>query len=101
MTRSSLFYLLGILMSAAPAIAVVGGGDIIEDGRLRFSHNRHVVVAKNKCLDCHPKLYTSLQQHTHIAMDSMGEGKSCGFCHNGTKAFSVKRECARCHRIKV
>ncbi len=29
----------------------------------------------------------------------MEQGKSCGACHNGTKAFSVA-DCARCHPVK-
>jgi len=27
----------------------------------------------------------------------MEEGKSCGACHNGTKAFTVADNCDSCH----
>jgi c(7)-type cytochrome triheme protein len=30
-------------------------------------------------------------------MKDMEAGKSCGACHNGTKAFAVK-DCAKCHK---
>jgi c(7)-type cytochrome triheme protein len=31
-------------------------------------------------------------------MKQMEKGKSCGACHDGKKAFSVKGECAKCHK---
>jgi c(7)-type cytochrome triheme protein len=30
-------------------------------------------------------------------MADMQKGFSCGACHNGTRAFSVKANCSRCH----
>jgi c(7)-type cytochrome triheme protein len=30
-------------------------------------------------------------------MKQMEKGKSCGACHDGKKAFSVKGDCAKCH----
>ena len=91
--------LAALIFTAVPAMAVVGGGDIFEDGRFRYSHIEHVVAAKSKCTECHPKLYTSLKQHKNVTMEEMEyQGKSCGACHNGKKAFSIKGECARCHK---
>jgi c(7)-type cytochrome triheme protein len=31
-------------------------------------------------------------------MKQMQKGKSCGSCHNGKVAFSVKGECIKCHK---
>ncbi len=31
-------------------------------------------------------------------MKQMQQGKSCGACHNGKKAFSVKGDCVKCHK---
>jgi hypothetical protein len=33
-------------------------------------------------------------------MAAMNEGKFCGTCHDGTKAFSVKApaDCVKCHK---
>jgi c(7)-type cytochrome triheme protein len=30
-------------------------------------------------------------------MKAMEQGKSCGACHNGKVAFSVKENCESCH----
>ena len=31
-------------------------------------------------------------------MKEMQKGKSCGACHNGKTAFSVKGDCTKCHK---
>jgi len=31
-------------------------------------------------------------------MKAMESGKSCGACHDGKTAFSVKGDCAKCHK---
>jgi c(7)-type cytochrome triheme protein len=31
-------------------------------------------------------------------MKDMEQGKSCGACHDGKGAFSVKGDCAKCHK---
>ena len=49
------------------------------------------------CTECHDKLYTSSRQHKAVTKKQMQQGKSCGACHNGKKAFSVKGDCAKCH----
>jgi c(7)-type cytochrome triheme protein len=30
-------------------------------------------------------------------MVQMQQGQSCGFCHNGQRAFDVKGGCTKCH----
>jgi c(7)-type cytochrome triheme protein len=32
-------------------------------------------------------------------MEEMGEGKSCGACHDGSAAFSVEDNCESCHQM--
>ncbi len=55
-----------------------------------------------KCADCHtkPKLFEMKQGKDKITMAAMNEGKFCGACHDGTKAFSTKTpaDCAKCHK---
>ena len=91
----------------APAFAdldddgVVGGGDITlksRQGDVLFSHDLHVARVGAKCQQCHDSLYTNAVQHKSVTMRQMQEGKSCGACHNGKQAFSVKADCARCHK---
>jgi len=89
-----------LAITAMPAMATVGGGELTlksESGDIVFSHERHVVELEQACLACHPKLYTTSKQHKTATMKAMETGASCGACHNGTKAFSVKDDCTKCH----
>jgi c(7)-type cytochrome triheme protein len=92
---------LFILLVASFAVASVGGGDLTlksKGGNVLFSHDAHVSGAGQKCTACHDKLYTSAKQHKAVSMKDMQKGKSCGNCHNGKIAFSVKGDCAKCHK---
>lgn len=89
-----------IFLSGGVAFAIVGGGDLAmknEGGEVIFSHEKHVKAAGATCKDCHAVPYTNTKNHMTITMQEMEQGKSCGICHNGTKAFSVKENCETCH----
>ncbi|GAB7028386.1 cytochrome c3 family protein [Geotalea toluenoxydans] len=98
------FFLTGFtaLVWLGSAFAVVGGGEVTikggTAGDVRFSHEVHVETAAMGCKECHPKPYLDTKQHKHVTMKEMQKGKSCGACHNGKKAFSVKGDCAKCHK---
>jgi c(7)-type cytochrome triheme protein len=55
-----------------------------------------------KCDDCHksPKLFAQKKGSDKLTMAAMNEGKFCGACHDGKKAFSVKApaDCVKCHK---
>jgi c(7)-type cytochrome triheme protein len=51
-----------------------------------------------ECVECHDKLYTNVEQHKTVPMEKIMTGDSCGTCHNGEKAFSVRGNCKRCHK---
>ena len=55
-----------------------------------------------KCADCHtkPKLFEMKKGGDKMTMAAMNEGKFCGTCHDGKKAFSVKApaDCVKCHK---
>lgn len=90
-----------VLSSAVAALAAVGGGDITmknKGGAVVFSHDTHVEGMGLTCTECHSNLYLSVKQHKTVSMKQMQKGKSCGACHNGKKAFSVKGACAKCHK---
>lgn len=90
-----------VLLYGSIAFAGIGGGDITmknSGGDTVFSHEVHVEGAGMKCQDCHAKLYTNTKQHKAVTMKAMEQGKSCGACHNGKKAFSVKENCENCHK---
>jgi c(7)-type cytochrome triheme protein len=73
-----------------------------------FSHEKHVTERKEKCGACHTKLFQmkagkTAKKKGKLTMAAMEEGKFCGACHNGEKAFSVKaadNNCAKCHMKK-
>lgn len=90
-----------ILLSGGVAFATIGGGDVTlknKGGATTFSHEVHVEAAGLQCQQCHPKLYTNAKQHKAVTMKAMEQGKSCGACHNGKMAFSVKKNCESCHK---
>lgn len=89
------------VLVASQAFAMIGGGDVTmknKGGTTLFSHDSHVEGVGLKCQECHPKLYTNARQHKKVSMKEMQKGKSCGACHNGKQAFSVKGDCAKCHK---
>ncbi len=71
-------------------------------GTVTFSHQKHADAKITNCMDCHApgKFQMKKASTTGINMAAMNEGKFCGACHNGEKAFSVKDAgaCMRCHK---
>lgn len=67
----------------------------------RFDHFAH--QARNPdCRTCHDRLFTMERGSTDINRrlnsESMANGKYCGACHDGERAFSVKENCSACHK---
>jgi c(7)-type cytochrome triheme protein len=86
---------------AATAWGAVGGGDITfplsNASNGTFGHDAHVTKHKQKCGECHYRLYTTTAQRKDVTMAQMQKGQSCGACHNGQRAFDVKGSCNKCH----
>ncbi len=72
--------------------------DIPNAGKVDFSHSFH--LGMYKCDDCHNKVFTTGAQRKKYSMAQMEKGKSCGACHDGKTAFSVAKECSKCHPVK-
>lgn len=69
-------------------------------GKVVFSHEKHVAKSP-KCTDCHVKVFKMTpKQRSAPKMADMEKGQSCGTCHDGKTAFSVKEQgdCAKCHK---
>jgi c(7)-type cytochrome triheme protein len=70
-------------------------------GKVTFDGKAHA-DKDLKCADCHtkPKLFEMKKGGDKITMAAMNEGKFCGACHDGKKAFSVKApaDCVKCHK---
>jgi c(7)-type cytochrome triheme protein len=89
------------LIMTSAAWGRVGGGDIKFSvkgaGNVVYSHDSHITKAGLKCSDCHYKIYKMAKMQLKATMADMQNGISCGVCHNGQKAFSVKTNCNKCH----
>lgn len=66
-------------------------------GNVMFSHKNH--TALYTCVDCHTSLFKTTRSKVKVSMQEMENGKSCGYCHDGKTAFSVKDKCDACHRM--
>ena len=55
-----------------------------------------------KCDECHNKEMFPHKKKgaTIITMKAIKQGKLCGKCHNGTRAFGIDHHCDRCHPKK-
>jgi c(7)-type cytochrome triheme protein len=61
-----------------------------------FSHAFHTYAYS--CKDCHSAIVKpDMKKNKRVTMSDMGKGQSCGACHDGKLAFSVKGDCAKCH----
>ncbi len=70
-----------------------GAGKVVFDGKTHAEKGL-------KCADCHPAVFKMKKGADTITMKDINEGKFCGTCHNGTKAFSAKdaANCGKCHK---
>lgn len=71
----------------------------VEDaGQVHFSHYQHLDILGKDCVLCHNETFhIDPKKNPPFSMEQMEEGKSCGACHNGNKAFSVEDNCDSCH----
>lgn len=68
-----------------------------DGGTVVFSHEVH--TGMYKCSECHPDLFVpSHGKNPQTPMEKMEKGESCGACHDGGTAFSVKENCETCHK---
>ena len=94
-------FLTGIVFVSGIALARIGGGDVVykipKAKSVTFSHDRHVEDLGLACQGCHPSPYVTREKSKPVTMAQMNQGMSCGACHNGKGAFTVKGNCAKCH----
>ena len=110
---AGLLLLLGVLIAPGPLQAAMkppkdfAMTETKDKPHVIFSHEKHVKDQGLKCSNCHTKIFQMKKGKTEkkmgaITMAAMEEGKFCGACHNGDKAFTVKDEnnCVKCHSEK-
>lgn len=101
-TLAILITVLAFGMFAISAMAVPPGktlewetsaGKVVFDGKVHAD-------AGLKCNDCHTKIFQMKKGSASMTMKDINDGKFCGTCHNGTKAFkaSAEENCAKCHK---
>ncbi len=90
------------LLAAGLTIAAERGGDIRFEARggpgpVVFRHTTHD-TAELRCTTCHTRLFP-FRRATEITHAAMREGRQCGACHDGRRAFGTEAEgdCRRCH----
>ena len=95
---------VAMVFSMAVVVFAVPSGKTLEFtpkgmGPVVFSGKVHA-DAGLKCKDCHPAVFKMKKGGDVINMAGIREGKFCGHCHNGTKAFSAKEaaNCSKCHK---
>jgi c(7)-type cytochrome triheme protein len=69
------------------------------DSAVVFSHETHFALEDNRCTGCHPRPFKMLHPTHRTSHEEMNAGRSCGVCHDGTKAFGVRdaASCETCH----
>ncbi|HET6513816.1 MAG TPA: cytochrome c3 family protein [Thermodesulfovibrionales bacterium] len=63
---------------------------------VKFNHEFHTKLG---CKECHLGIFLMKRGSTRITMDDIYQGKYCGECHNGKRAFPPT-ECSRCHDLR-
>ena len=62
-----------------------------------FSHDLHIAKIGGKCRSCHNGKVI-IGKDKNVTMAQMENGKTCGACHDGKKAFTVAANCGNCHK---
>ncbi len=89
-------FTMGSAVAAPPGKTIEyeggGKGKVVFDGKVHADKGL-------KCPDCHPKTF-AMKKGAKMTMADMNEGKFCGTCHNGTKAFKTNdaANCNKCHK---
>jgi len=103
--RKILILALTLIIAAAfigSALAVPAGKTVEFEGggagKVVFDGKKHA-DAGLKCNDCHTAIFPMKKGTVKITMKEINEGKYCGTCHNGEKAFKAMA-CKKCHAKK-
>jgi c(7)-type cytochrome triheme protein len=90
-------FVVGSAFAVPPGKTVEFAGG--SEGKVTFDGGVHA-KAGLKCGDCHTKIFKMKKGGDVFKMADINEGKYCGECHNGTKAFKASdpANCAKCHK---
>jgi len=91
-----------LALAAGSAFAVMSGKVVVYEakgvGKVVFDGKVHADKGL-ACSDCHPSPFQMKTGGDEITMDSMNKHRTCGVCHDGTKAFKAddQKNCGKCH----
>ncbi len=101
--KKMLLLMTVMIFCGVTAAVAVPAGRTLEFGKspmgtVKFSGKVHK-DAGVKCKECHnSEMFPKMKQGTvEIKMAEIYDGKLCGVCHNGQRAFEAKANCNRCH----
>ena len=89
-----IFVFVGTALAVPPGKTVEFSGGAA--GKVVFDGKAHADKGL-KCADCHPKVFPMKKEPVKMAVPHK-PGEYCGVCHNGTKAFTLQDNCAKCHK---
>lgn len=99
--------ILSLLLLALPSVLYARWGKNIvkikndATGVIVFNHHDHFdALGEEKCPICHNGIFNrNVSKNPPFTMKDMDQGKACGACHNGDRAFDVKDNdnCSQCH----
>jgi c(7)-type cytochrome triheme protein len=87
-------------LAASQAMAVSAGKSVewkTSMGTVTFKGDDHAGKGL-KCNECHTKIFKMKKGSTQMKMADINQGKYCGECHNGKRAFKPAGNCAKCHK---
>lgn len=101
----SVMILLTVLVSAQNVVAVPTGKVLSwETGADMVVFDGGVHASKGlTCMDCHRGLFETRKGAAAMKMKDIYEGKHCGKCHDGSRAFraGAPENCSKCHQKHV
>ena len=97
--------ILMLLLLALPAVLFASWEKSLVEiqtdatGVIVFNHDNHFdALGEKKCPNCHNGIFNrNRAKNPAFTMAEMEQGKACGACHNGDRAFDVKADCSLCH----
>jgi c(7)-type cytochrome triheme protein len=109
--KKYILLLVSILFCVLLSMNCLAADDDESGGLIIFEKPVEGVVFEHKlhsdldCSDCHDDIFPQEAGGTAEAKDftmkAMEEGETCGSCHDGDTAFSVKKDCLKCHVGKM
>jgi c(7)-type cytochrome triheme protein len=103
MRKTLIATVVALLTCVSSAWAVPPGMTVEWDtnmGKVTFKGDVHAGRGL-ACTECHTQVFPMQKHATEMTMAEINEGKFCGTCHNGERAFKTSdgANCMKCHQM--